>query len=174
MNTNWGDTDGEAKAQGTLGTHVDESGRAQEKMVLLELLRVNNTEISSDAPLRIAAVGTFELDFINFGEVGHGALELGEDGARSESTGGKNTELRFACAMRIPLGVGNLDRARWEVELHIAGRMAVFEKGVAVIRKVGHMMVRGDERRERVYFSLSETFSEVTNGGQPKFYTSGS
>jgi hypothetical protein len=29
-----------------------------------------------------------------------------------------------------------------------------------------------DERRKRVYFSFSETFGEVTNGGQPKFYAS--
>jgi len=130
MYTDWGGTDGEAKAQGTLGTHVDESGRAQKKMVFLELLRVNDTEISPGAPLRVAAVGTFELDFIGLGEVGHGALKFGEDGARSEGTGGKNAELRFACAMRIPLSVGDLDGASWEVELHIAGRMAVFEKGV--------------------------------------------
>lgn len=38
MNTNWGDTGKEGKAQGTLGTHVDESGRTQEEMILLELL----------------------------------------------------------------------------------------------------------------------------------------
>lgn len=78
-------------------------------MVLLELLRVNNAEISPRTPLRVAAVGTFKLDFISLGEVGHGALEFGEDGARSEGTSGKNTKLRFARAMRIPLGVGNLD-----------------------------------------------------------------
>ena len=89
-----------------------------------------NAEISSGAPLRVAAVGAFEFDFISLGEVGHGALKFGEDGARSEGTGGKNTELRFACTMRISLGVGDLDGAGWEVQLHIAGRMAVFEKGV--------------------------------------------
>jgi hypothetical protein len=155
MYTNWGGTDREAKAQGTLGTHVDESGRAQEKMVLLELLRVNNTEISSGAPLGVTAVGTFELDFISLGEVGHGALEFGEDIARSEGTGGENTELRFACAMRIPLGVGNLDRASWEVKLHIAGRMAVFEKAVAVISEVGYMMVK-ERRTSQKSLSLAQ------------------
>jgi hypothetical protein len=94
--------------------------------------------------MRVTAVGTFELDFISLGEVGHGALQFGEDGARGEGTGGKNTELRFACAMRIPLGVSYLDRATCEVEFHVAGRMG----------------------RKRVYFSLSETFGEVTNGRQ--------
>jgi hypothetical protein len=42
---------GKQRRKGTLGTHVDESGRAQEEMVLLELLRVNNAEISSGTPL---------------------------------------------------------------------------------------------------------------------------
>ena len=96
-------------------------------MVLLQLLRVNNAEISTATPLRVAAVGAFELGFIILGEVGHGTLKFGEDGARGESTGGKDTELRFAREMRIPLGVGDLNRAGWEVELHITGRMAVFE-----------------------------------------------
>jgi len=84
---------GKRRRKGTLGTHVDESGRAQEEMVLLELLRVNNAEISSGTPLRVAAVGTFEVDFISLGEVGHGALKFGEDGARCEDPGGKNAEL---------------------------------------------------------------------------------
>lgn len=106
---------------------------------------MNNTEISSDAPLRVTAVGTFELDFISLGEVGHGALQFGEDGARSESTGGKNTELRFACAMRIPLGVGDLDGATREVEFHVAGRMAVFEKGVVGCDQRGGVQDDEDE-----------------------------
>lgn len=76
-----------------LGTHVHETGRSQEKMVLLKLLRVNNAEISSATPLRVAAVGTFELDFISLGKVGHGTFEFGEDGARGKGTGGKDTEL---------------------------------------------------------------------------------
>ena len=81
MYTNWGNTGGEGTAHGTLGTHVNESGGSQKKMVLLELLRVNNTEISSATPLRVAAVGTFELDFISLGKVGHGTLKFGKDGA---------------------------------------------------------------------------------------------
>lgn len=134
---------------------------------------MNNTEISSDASMRVTAVGTFELDFISLGEVGHGALQFGEDGARGEGTGGKNTELRFACAMRIPLGVSYLDRATCEVEFHVAGRMAVFEKGVVgCVQRCGVQDSERDERRKRVYFSLSETFGEVTNGRQPKFYAS--
>ena len=137
MYTNWGNTGGEGTAQGTLGTHVNESGGSQEKMILLELLRVNNAEISSATPLRVAAVGTFELDFISLGEVGHGTLKFGKDASRSESTGGKNTELRFAREMRIPLGVGDLNRAGWEVKLHIARRMAVFEKGVSCCQRGG-------------------------------------
>ena len=65
MYRNWGNTGGEGTVHGTLGTHVNESGGSQEKMVLLELLRVNNAKILSDTPLRVAAVGTFELDFIS-------------------------------------------------------------------------------------------------------------
>ncbi len=73
--------------------------------------------------------------------------------------------------MRIPLGVGNLDGASWEVELHIAGRMTVFEKGVVGCgQRGGGQDGEGDERSKRVYFSLSETFGEVTNGGQPEIY----
>jgi hypothetical protein len=72
--------------------------------------------------------------------------------------------------MRIPLGVGDLNRASWEVELHIAGRMAVFEKGVGCGQRGGAEDVGGDERSKGVYFALSETFNEVTNGGQPEFY----
>ena len=88
---------------------------------------MNDAEISSNATLRVAAVGTFELEFVSFGEVGHGALELGEDGAWSEGTGGKNAELGFACAMRVPLSVRYLDGASWKVEFRIAGGMAAFE-----------------------------------------------
>jgi hypothetical protein len=104
---------GKGRRNGTLGTHVDETGGSQEKMILLELFRVNNAEISSATPLRVATVGTFELDFIGLCEVGHGTLKFGEDGARGESTGGKNTEFRFAREMRIPLGMGDLNRASW-------------------------------------------------------------
>jgi hypothetical protein len=124
-------------------------------MVLLELLRVNNAEISSATPLRVAAVGTFELDFISLGEVGHGTLQFGEDGARCEGPGGKNTELRFACKMRIPLGVGDLNRAGWEVELHIAGRMAVFEKGVGCGQRGGAQGGEGETNVAKEFISRS-------------------
>lgn len=155
MYTNWGNTGGEGTAQGTLGTHVNESGGSQEKMVLLELLRVNNAEISSATPLRVAAVGTFELDFISLGEVGHGTLKFGEDGARGESTGGKDTELRFAREMRIPLGVGDLNRAGWEVELHVAGRMAEFEKGVGCGQRGGAQDGEGETNVAKEFISRS-------------------
>jgi hypothetical protein len=72
---------------------------------------VYDAEISTDAPLRIAAVSTFELELITLSEVGHGALQLGEDGAWSEGVSGEDAELRFARAMRVPLGMGNLDGA---------------------------------------------------------------
>jgi len=91
---------------------------------------VNNAEISTNAPLRIATVGTLELELVILGEVGHGALELRDDGAGSEGTGGKDAELRFACAMRVPFGVGNLYGTSWDVELHVAGRVAVLRKGL--------------------------------------------
>lgn len=155
MYTDWGNTGGEATAHGTLGTHVDETGRSQEKMVLLELLRVNNAEISSATPLRVAAVGTFELDFISLGEVGHGTLKFGEDGSRGEGTGGKDTKLRFAREMRIPLGVGNLNRASWEVELHIAGRMAAFEKGVGCGQRGGERDGEGETNVAKEFISRS-------------------
>jgi hypothetical protein len=91
---------------------------------------VNNAEISTNTPLRIAAVGTLELDFIILGEVGHGALELRDDGAGSEGTGDKNTEFRFACAMRVPFGVGNLYGTSWEVEFHVTRGMAMLREGL--------------------------------------------
>jgi len=72
---------------------------------------VNNAEISTNTPLGVATVGTFQLQFIILSEVGHGALQLGEDGAWSEGASGENAELRFACAVRVPLGVSNLDGA---------------------------------------------------------------
>jgi hypothetical protein len=155
MYTNWGNTGGEGTAQGTLGTHVNESGGSQEKMILLELLRVNNAEISSATPLRVAAVGTFELDFISLGEVSHGTLKFGQDGARGEATGGKNTELRFAREMRIPLGVGDLNGASWEVELHVAGRMAAFEKGVGCGQRGGAQDGEGETNVAKEFVSRS-------------------
>ena len=88
---------------------------------------MNNAEISTNAPLRIATVGTLELELIILCEVSHGALELRYDDAGSEGTSGKNAELRFACAMRIPFGVGNLYGASWEVELHVTGGMSVLK-----------------------------------------------
>jgi hypothetical protein len=53
-------------------------------MILLELLRVNNAGISLATPLRVAAVGVFQLNFNSLGEVGHGTLKFGEDKARGE------------------------------------------------------------------------------------------
>lgn len=91
---------------------------------------MNNAEISTNTSLRIATVGTLELELIILGEVGHGALELRDDRAGGEGTGGKNAELRFACAMRVPFGVGNLYGASWEVELHVTGGVAVLRKGL--------------------------------------------
>jgi len=90
---------------------------------------VNNAEISTNTPLGVAAVSTLELSFIRLCQVGHGALELRDDCAWSEGTGSKNTELRFACAMRVPLGVGDLNGASREVEFHVTGGMAVFDEG---------------------------------------------
>jgi hypothetical protein len=110
---------------GTLGTYVDESGWPQEKVILLELLWMNNAEVSTDAPLRVTAVSTLELEILSVCEIGHGTFELGKDGARSKGASGKNTELRFAGAMRVPLGMGDFDGANWEIELHVAGSMAV-------------------------------------------------
>ena len=131
---------------GTLGTHVNQSGGSQEKMVLLELFRVNNALKSRRLPpcelwqsVRLSSTSSV-------GEVGHGTLKFGKDGAGAETTGGKNTELRVAREMRIPLSVGDLDRTSWEVEFHIAGRMTALENGVgAVVSEVAHMTVR--ERR---------------------------
>jgi hypothetical protein len=94
-------------------------------VIFLELLGVNDAEISTNAPLGVAAVGSFELKLVSLGEVCHGALELRDDGAWGEGTGCENAQLRFASAMRVPLGVGNLDGAAWEVELDIAGGMAI-------------------------------------------------
>lgn len=105
---------------------------------------MNNAEISTNTPLGVAAVSTLELDFVRLCQVGHGALELRDDCAWSEGTGGKNTELRFARAMRVPLGVGNLNGARREVELHVTGGMTVFEEGgwSTVRSEVGSRMAR--------------------------------
>ena len=151
----WGNTGGEGTAHETLGTRVNESGGSQEKMVLLEPLRVNNAEISSATSLRVAAVGTFEFGLISLGEVGHGTLEFGKDGARAETTGGKNTELRFACEMRISLSVGDLDRTSWEVKLHIAGRMAAFEKGVGCGQRSGAHDGEGETNVAKEFISRS-------------------
>jgi hypothetical protein len=117
---------GRSEDMWTLGTHIDESGWPQEKVILLELLRMNNAEVSTDAPLRVATVGTLELELLSVCEIGHGALELRENGARSKCASGKNTELRLAGTMRVPLCVGDLNGAGWEIELHVAGSMAVF------------------------------------------------
>lgn len=72
-------------------THVDEPGRAQEQMVLLELLGVNDTEVTTYAAIRVSKViGTFEFLILRVGKVGHRALELGDDGARHERARGEN------------------------------------------------------------------------------------
>ena len=131
---------------GTLGTHINQSGGSQKKMVLLELFRVDNALKShwlSPCELR-QSVRLSSTSSV--GEVGHGTLKFGKDSAGAETMGGKNTELRVAREMRIQLSVGDLDRTSWEVEFHITGRMTVLENGVgAVVSGVAHMMVR--ERR---------------------------
>lgn len=107
-------------------THVDETSRAEEEVVLLELLRMDDAEVATDADtLCLADICTLELLVLFLGEIGHGALELGDDHAGDEWTRGKDAKLGLASVVRITRGVGDLDRARWEVELKVPGSVAV-------------------------------------------------
>ena len=58
-------------------------------MVLLELFGVDDTEIAADSDaFGPADIGTLEFLVLFFGQIGHGTLELGNDGAWSKGTGG--------------------------------------------------------------------------------------
>lgn len=96
-------------------------------MVLLELFGVDDAEVATNPARRLAAIGGLELLVFLLSKVSHGALELGNDSAGSEGASGENAQFRFACAVGISLGMGDLDGACGEVELKISGCMPVGE-----------------------------------------------
>lgn len=92
---------------------------------------MNDTEVPPD--IACANAGPLELPVLLIGEIGHGALELGDDCAGCEMAGCENTELGLAGLVSIAGGVSDFNRAGGVVELQVAGSVA------------------GERERERVF-----------------------
>lgn len=75
----------------TRATHVDETRRSKEQVVLLELFGMNNAEITANRnSVSVCLIRPLELLVLLFSKVGHGSLQFGDDRSRCQRTGGEN------------------------------------------------------------------------------------
>lgn len=61
-------------------TNIDETGRTQEEVILLQRFRVNNAEIPAD--ISVPEACPFEFPIFLVSEISHGALQLGDNRSR--------------------------------------------------------------------------------------------
>lgn len=78
-------------------THVDKSGRPQKQVILLHLLRMDDTKVPPN--IRIPEVRPFKLLILLVGQIGHRTLQLGYDGSRGKVACGQNTQFGFPSTM---------------------------------------------------------------------------
>ena len=95
-------------------------------MVFLELLRVNDAEVAPYLnPIGMALIRPLKVLVLFLREVGHGALELSDNSARSEGPGRENAKFGLASAVRVTRRVSNLDGPVRRIKLEIAGSMTI-------------------------------------------------
>lgn len=102
-------------------TDVDEARRAQEQVILLHLAGMNDAKIAADGRVYLSLL---ERSVLVLGQIGHGTLELGDDGTRGKVTSGKDTELGLAGIEGVARGVRDLYAARRMVEFEVASGMS--------------------------------------------------
>lgn len=106
-------------------THVDEPCRTKEQVVLLQLLGMNDAEITANRDsVRVCLICTLELLVLLFSKVGHGALKFGNNRTGCKRSGGKNAEFGLASSMRVSRCMRDFYRATRQIELEIPRSMA--------------------------------------------------
>lgn len=111
----------------TTRTHINKSGRTEEKMVLLHGLGVNDAKVPSY--FRVLLTTPLELPVLVLGEIRHRTLKLGNDSAGRKGSRGKDTKLGFARSVSVTRGVRYFDGARGMIKLEVARCMPKENKG---------------------------------------------
>jgi hypothetical protein len=97
-------------------THIYETRRTKEEVVLFQLPRMNNRKVTTDTTIGEPAVRAFELVVLCFRQIGHRACEVDEVHARHERPSGEDAQLGFASPVVVTLRVCNLDVTSGDVK----------------------------------------------------------